>query len=135
MTLWVFLISTVRASLEYCACFVFFYFYSVVSVMFITFQYHFFLQTFVNWKEARLTWSFFKQSFLKQILTEGEAWCCDGEGLVNIICEIDLKLEKAGGGVGMWLWDCCQQMLPTWMKFLRVFWTRCCPVWLCLLNT
>uniref|UniRef100_A0A8C3V6A4 Protein RFT1 homolog n=1 Tax=Catharus ustulatus TaxID=91951 RepID=A0A8C3V6A4_CATUS len=29
-------------------------------------------ETFVNWKEARLTWSFFKQSFLKQILTEGE---------------------------------------------------------------
>ncbi|KAM7063627.1 man(5)GlcNAc(2)-PP-dolichol translocation protein RFT1 isoform 2-T2 [Molossus nigricans] len=26
---------------------------------------------FVNWKEAKLTWSFFKQSFLKQILTEG----------------------------------------------------------------
>ncbi|KAH0630057.1 hypothetical protein JD844_012648 [Phrynosoma platyrhinos] len=26
---------------------------------------------FVNWKEARLTWSFFKQSFLKQVLTEG----------------------------------------------------------------
>ncbi|KAL2299712.1 hypothetical protein Nmel_012557 [Mimus melanotis] len=33
-----------------------------------------FLQTFVNWKEARLTWSFFKQSFLKQILTEGERY-------------------------------------------------------------
>lgn len=31
------------------------------------------LQPFLNWKEARLTWSFFKQSFLKQILTEGEA--------------------------------------------------------------
>uniref|UniRef100_A0A8D2QQ80 Protein RFT1 homolog n=1 Tax=Zosterops lateralis melanops TaxID=1220523 RepID=A0A8D2QQ80_ZOSLA len=30
--------------------------------------------TFVNWKEARLTWSFFKQSFLKQILTEGERY-------------------------------------------------------------
>uniref|UniRef100_A0A8C6ICD5 Protein RFT1 homolog n=1 Tax=Mus spicilegus TaxID=10103 RepID=A0A8C6ICD5_MUSSI len=28
-------------------------------------------RAFVNWKEARLTWSFFKQSFLKQILTEG----------------------------------------------------------------
>uniref|UniRef100_A0A5F9C1D8 Protein RFT1 homolog n=1 Tax=Oryctolagus cuniculus TaxID=9986 RepID=A0A5F9C1D8_RABIT len=27
---------------------------------------------FVNWKEAKLTWSFFKQSFLKQILTEGK---------------------------------------------------------------
>ncbi|XP_006876121.1 PREDICTED: protein RFT1 homolog [Chrysochloris asiatica] len=27
--------------------------------------------TFVNWEEAKLTWSFFKQSFLKQILTEG----------------------------------------------------------------
>uniref|UniRef100_G3QL08 Protein RFT1 homolog n=1 Tax=Gorilla gorilla gorilla TaxID=9595 RepID=G3QL08_GORGO len=26
---------------------------------------------FINWKEAKLTWSFFKQSFLKQILTEG----------------------------------------------------------------
>ncbi|XP_029325080.1 protein RFT1 homolog isoform X3 [Mus caroli] len=31
-------------------------------------------QAFVNWKEARLTWSFFKQSFLKQILTEGERY-------------------------------------------------------------
>uniref|UniRef100_A0A803YKK7 Protein RFT1 homolog n=1 Tax=Meleagris gallopavo TaxID=9103 RepID=A0A803YKK7_MELGA len=30
-------------------------------------------KTFLNWKEVRLTWSFFKQSFLKQILTEGEA--------------------------------------------------------------
>ncbi|XP_042309278.1 protein RFT1 homolog isoform X2 [Sceloporus undulatus] len=28
-------------------------------------------EEFVNWKEARLTWSFFKQSFLKQVLTEG----------------------------------------------------------------
>ncbi|KAL4656002.1 hypothetical protein GN956_G6282 [Arapaima gigas] len=28
----------------------------------------------VNWKQARLTWSFFKQSFLKQILTEGERY-------------------------------------------------------------
>ncbi|XP_036896566.1 protein RFT1 homolog isoform X2 [Sturnira hondurensis] len=31
-------------------------------------------QAFVNWKEAKLTWSFFKQSFLKQILTEGERY-------------------------------------------------------------
>ncbi|KAM9096471.1 protein RFT1 homolog [Sarcophilus harrisii] len=30
--------------------------------------------TFVNWKEAKLTWSFFQQSFLKQILTEGERY-------------------------------------------------------------
>ncbi|XP_030780873.1 protein RFT1 homolog isoform X3 [Rhinopithecus roxellana] len=29
---------------------------------------------FINWKEAKLTWSFFKQSFLKQILTEGERY-------------------------------------------------------------
>ncbi|KAJ8788054.1 hypothetical protein J1605_022615 [Eschrichtius robustus] len=29
---------------------------------------------FVNWEEAKLTWSFFKQSFLKQILTEGERY-------------------------------------------------------------
>ncbi|XP_004464502.2 man(5)GlcNAc(2)-PP-dolichol translocation protein RFT1 isoform X5 [Dasypus novemcinctus] len=29
---------------------------------------------FVNWSEAKLTWSFFKQSFLKQILTEGERY-------------------------------------------------------------
>ncbi|XP_036389755.1 protein RFT1 homolog [Megalops cyprinoides] len=28
----------------------------------------------VNWKLARLIWSFFKQSFLKQILTEGERY-------------------------------------------------------------
>uniref|UniRef100_A0A4X1VMZ7 Protein RFT1 homolog n=1 Tax=Sus scrofa TaxID=9823 RepID=A0A4X1VMZ7_PIG len=31
-------------------------------------------QAFVNWEEAKLTWSFFKQSFLKQILTEGERY-------------------------------------------------------------
>ncbi|KAI1892741.1 hypothetical protein AGOR_G00136660 [Albula goreensis] len=31
-------------------------------------------QSIVNWKLARLTWSFFKQSFLKQILTEGERY-------------------------------------------------------------
>uniref|UniRef100_A0A8C9KS10 Protein RFT1 homolog n=1 Tax=Panthera tigris altaica TaxID=74533 RepID=A0A8C9KS10_PANTA len=31
-------------------------------------------RAFVNWKEAKLTWSFFKQSFLKQILTEGERY-------------------------------------------------------------
>ncbi|NP_001412774.1 protein RFT1 homolog isoform 4 [Mus musculus] len=31
-------------------------------------------QAFVNWKEAGLAWSFFKQSFLKQILTEGERY-------------------------------------------------------------
>ncbi|NXI68645.1 RFT1 protein, partial [Anseranas semipalmata] len=31
-------------------------------------------ESFLNWKEARLTWSFFKQSFLKQILTEGERY-------------------------------------------------------------
>ncbi|KYO46395.1 RFT1-like protein [Alligator mississippiensis] len=31
-------------------------------------------RTFVNWNEAKLTWSFFKQSFLKQILTEGERY-------------------------------------------------------------
>ncbi|XP_045153482.1 protein RFT1 homolog isoform X3 [Echinops telfairi] len=29
---------------------------------------------FVNWDEAKLTWSFFQQSFLKQILTEGERY-------------------------------------------------------------
>ncbi|MBN3296897.1 RFT1 protein, partial [Amia calva] len=28
----------------------------------------------IDWKLARLTWSFFKQSFLKQILTEGERY-------------------------------------------------------------
>lgn len=31
-------------------------------------------EAFVNWKEATLTWSFFKQSFLKQVLTEGERY-------------------------------------------------------------
>uniref|UniRef100_A0A8D1VIC5 Protein RFT1 homolog n=1 Tax=Sus scrofa TaxID=9823 RepID=A0A8D1VIC5_PIG len=31
-------------------------------------------QASVNWEEAKLTWSFFKQSFLKQILTEGERY-------------------------------------------------------------
>ncbi|KAG2470416.1 SMBT1 protein, partial [Polypterus senegalus] len=31
-------------------------------------------QALVNWRLARLTWSFFKQSFLKQVLTEGERY-------------------------------------------------------------
>ncbi|XP_076870595.1 man(5)GlcNAc(2)-PP-dolichol translocation protein RFT1 [Brachyhypopomus gauderio] len=31
-------------------------------------------QPVINWKLATLTWSFFKQSFLKQILTEGERY-------------------------------------------------------------
>nr|XP_036850766.1 protein RFT1 homolog isoform X5 [Manis javanica] len=31
-------------------------------------------RAFLNWKEAKLAWSFFKQSFLKQILTEGERY-------------------------------------------------------------
>lgn len=31
-------------------------------------------QPLVDWRLARLTWSFFKQSFLKQILTEGERY-------------------------------------------------------------
>ncbi|XP_066520508.1 man(5)GlcNAc(2)-PP-dolichol translocation protein RFT1 isoform X2 [Hoplias malabaricus] len=31
-------------------------------------------QPIINWKLATLTWSFFKQSFLKQILTEGERY-------------------------------------------------------------
>ncbi|XP_029455275.1 protein RFT1 homolog isoform X2 [Rhinatrema bivittatum] len=31
-------------------------------------------QALLNWKQAKLTWSFFKQSFLKQILTEGERY-------------------------------------------------------------
>ncbi|KAL0978355.1 hypothetical protein UPYG_G00169430 [Umbra pygmaea] len=31
-------------------------------------------KTVIDWKLARLTWSFFKQSFLKQILTEGERY-------------------------------------------------------------
>lgn len=35
-------------------------------------NYLYIFQDIVNWKEARLTWSFFKQSFLKQVLTEGE---------------------------------------------------------------
>uniref|UniRef100_K7GHF6 Protein RFT1 homolog n=1 Tax=Pelodiscus sinensis TaxID=13735 RepID=K7GHF6_PELSI len=29
------------------------------------------VQNVIDWKEAKLTWSFFKQSFLKQMLTEG----------------------------------------------------------------
>lgn len=32
------------------------------------------VQPLINWKLAMLTWSFFKQSFLKQILTEGNAY-------------------------------------------------------------
>ncbi|KAM9327123.1 man(5)GlcNAc(2)-PP-dolichol translocation protein RFT1 [Gastrophryne carolinensis] len=31
-------------------------------------------QDFIDWKQAWLAWSFFKQSFLKQILTEGERY-------------------------------------------------------------
>lgn len=32
-------------------------------------------QVFINRHLAGLTWSFLKQSFLKQLLTEGELWC------------------------------------------------------------
>ena len=32
------------------------------------------LKPLIDWTVARLTWSFFKQSFLKQILTEGERY-------------------------------------------------------------
>lgn len=32
------------------------------------------MQPLLDWTLARLTWSFFKQSFLKQILTEGERY-------------------------------------------------------------
>lgn len=38
---------------------------------------------FVNWTEAKLTWSFFKQSFLKQILTEGERYVMTFLNVVN----------------------------------------------------
>ncbi|XP_012494000.1 PREDICTED: protein RFT1 homolog [Propithecus coquereli] len=38
---------------------------------------------FVNWKEAKLTWSFFKQSFLKQILTEGERYVMTFLNILN----------------------------------------------------
>nr|XP_035958452.1 protein RFT1 homolog isoform X2 [Halichoerus grypus] len=53
---------------------------SVLTVFFVLWLPHWGLyifslaQAFVNWKEAKLTWSFFKQSFLKQILTEGERY-------------------------------------------------------------
>ncbi|XP_023571441.1 protein RFT1 homolog isoform X5 [Octodon degus] len=40
-------------------------------------------QAFVNWKEAKLTWSFFKQSFLKQILTEGERYVMTFFNILN----------------------------------------------------
>uniref|UniRef100_A0A8V1AC73 Protein RFT1 homolog n=1 Tax=Gallus gallus TaxID=9031 RepID=A0A8V1AC73_CHICK len=40
-------------------------------------------KTFLNWKEARLTWSFFKQSFLKQILTEGERYVMTFLNVIN----------------------------------------------------
>uniref|UniRef100_A0A2K6JSD5 Protein RFT1 homolog n=1 Tax=Rhinopithecus bieti TaxID=61621 RepID=A0A2K6JSD5_RHIBE len=39
---------------------------------------------FINWKEAKLTWSFFKQSFLKQILTEGK-WTVTLNGVYDIV--------------------------------------------------
>lgn len=65
-----FLTTSVRTALQCCSALLFSV--ALMSITFVTFQFSF-LQTFVNWKEARLTWSFFKQSFLKQILTEGEA--------------------------------------------------------------
>uniref|UniRef100_A0A8C6V6B5 Protein RFT1 homolog n=1 Tax=Naja naja TaxID=35670 RepID=A0A8C6V6B5_NAJNA len=37
-------------------------------------NYLYIFQDIVNWNEAKLTWSFFKQSFLKQVLTEGERY-------------------------------------------------------------
>uniref|UniRef100_A0A8C5UX46 Protein RFT1 homolog n=1 Tax=Microcebus murinus TaxID=30608 RepID=A0A8C5UX46_MICMU len=40
-------------------------------------------RNFVNWKEAKLTWSFFKQSFLKQILTEGERYMMTFLNILN----------------------------------------------------
>ncbi|XP_072203757.1 man(5)GlcNAc(2)-PP-dolichol translocation protein RFT1 [Excalfactoria chinensis] len=40
-------------------------------------------KAFLNWKEARLTWSFFKQSFLKQILTEGERYVMTFLNVIN----------------------------------------------------
>ncbi|XP_023571440.1 protein RFT1 homolog isoform X4 [Octodon degus] len=40
-------------------------------------------KAFVNWKEAKLTWSFFKQSFLKQILTEGERYVMTFFNILN----------------------------------------------------
>ncbi|OXB60687.1 hypothetical protein ASZ78_011527 [Callipepla squamata] len=40
-------------------------------------------KTFLNWKEARLAWSFFKQSFLKQILTEGERYVMTFLNVIN----------------------------------------------------
>ncbi|XP_064523915.1 protein RFT1 homolog isoform X2 [Pseudopipra pipra] len=48
-------------------------------------------ETFVNWKEARLTWSFFKQSFLKQILTEGERYVMT---FLNVLNFGDQVLER-----------------------------------------
>lgn len=58
------------------------------------------LQTFLNWKEARLTWSFFKQSFLKQILTEGEAQCVGmlGKGKRMLGTGWTRSLGRLGGG-------------------------------------
>uniref|UniRef100_A0A8C2T4V7 Protein RFT1 homolog n=2 Tax=Coturnix japonica TaxID=93934 RepID=A0A8C2T4V7_COTJA len=40
-------------------------------------------KAFLNWKEAWLTWSFFKQSFLKQILTEGERYVMTFLNVIN----------------------------------------------------
>ncbi|KAM6248110.1 man(5)GlcNAc(2)-PP-dolichol translocation protein RFT1 isoform 2-T2 [Spheniscus humboldti] len=48
-------------------------------------------ETFVNWKEAWLTWSFFKQSFLKQILTEGERYVMT---FLNVLNFGDQVLER-----------------------------------------
>uniref|UniRef100_A0A8D2JBZ8 Protein RFT1 homolog n=1 Tax=Varanus komodoensis TaxID=61221 RepID=A0A8D2JBZ8_VARKO len=40
-------------------------------------------EEFVDWNEARLTWSFFKQSFLKQVLTEGEKYVMTFMNVLN----------------------------------------------------
>lgn len=46
--------------------------FSVTTMLYICFCF----QPLLNWKLTTLTWSFFKQSFLKQILTEGKCPSC-----------------------------------------------------------
>ncbi|XP_042354466.1 protein RFT1 homolog [Plectropomus leopardus] len=56
----------------------------------------------IDWTLARLTWSFFKQSFLKQILTEGERYVMTflnvlsfgDQGVYDIVCNLGSMVAR-----------------------------------------
>lgn len=79
------------------------------------------LQAFLNWKEAWLTWSFFKQSFLKQILTEGEARCVGmlGEGKWIQVTKWTRSLGRLGGDGGQSGTSRCWQPRCSYGRFVE----------------